>query len=58
MTSLKPYAGVALTVVGALLLIGCYVAGIQSNAELLAGLALVILGFILHLWQLKRSEKY
>ncbi len=44
--------------VGALLLLVCKLAGWQTNAELLIGLVLIILGFILHVWQQKRGEKY
>jgi hypothetical protein len=49
---------VALMVVGALLLVVCYVAHWQSNAELLTGLALVVVGYFLHIWLQKRAEKY
>jgi glucose uptake protein GlcU len=58
MDIVKPYFGVALMTVGALLLLVCKLAGWQTNAELLIGLVLIILGFILHVWQQKRGEKY
>ena len=44
--------------IGALLLIVCRIAGWQSNAELLTGLILVVLGYILYLWLQKHGEKY
>ena len=56
--TLRQYSGVALMVVGALLLVVCYVAHWQSNAELLTGLALVVVGYFLHIWLQKRAEKY
>ena len=58
MDIVKHYFGVALMTVGALLLLVCKLAGWQTNAELLIGLVLIILGFILHVWQQKRGEKY
>ena len=58
MDIVKLYFGVALMTVGALLLLVCKLAGWQTNAELLIGLVLIILGFILHVWQQKRGEKY
>ena len=58
MNTLKHYGGQALMTIGALLLIVCRIAGWQSNAELLTGLTLVILGYIVHLWLQKHGEKY
>jgi len=55
---LKTHGGVTLMAVGVLLLIICRVAGWQSNAELLTGLALVVLGFIAHVWSQKGGQKY
>ena len=52
------WTGLALMMVGAILLIVCYVAKWESNAELLIGLALIILGFVWHIRQQKRGEKY
>ena len=57
-TPLKNYLGLALIVVGAVLLVVCYVVRWQSNAELLIGLLLIILGYFLHIWMQKCSEKY
>jgi len=45
-------------IVGAILLLVFRLAGWQSNAELLIGLALMILGFVLHVRQQKSGEKY
>ena len=55
---LKPYYGVALMVVGALLLLICRLAHCQSNTELLISLLLVLGGFVFHVKQLKSKEKY
>ena len=52
------WTGLALMAVGAILLVVCYVARCESNAELLIGLILIILGFVLHVWLQKRGEKY
>jgi membrane-bound ClpP family serine protease len=56
--TLKRYGGMALMVVGAILLLVCRLAGWQSNIELLIGLALMVLGFVLHVRQQKSGEKY
>ena len=58
MNALKRYGGQALMAIGAVLLIVCRVAGWQSNGELLTGLIMVVLGYILHLWLQKHDEKY
>ena len=58
MNVLRQYGGQALMAIGALLLIVCRIAGWQSNAELLTGLILVVLGYILYLWLQKHGEKY
>ena len=58
MNVLKQYGGLALMTVGAVLLVVCRLAGWQSNAELLVGLALVISGYIVSLWLQKHGEKY
>jgi len=58
MKTLKPYFGVALIVVGAILLVVCYVAQRESNTELLIGLMFIVLGYLLHLRMQKRGEKY
>ena len=57
-TLLKQYGGLALIVIGAILLVVCYAAHCQSNGELLTGLAFVVLGFIMHIWLQKHGEKY
>ena len=59
MSGLKSYVGVALILVGALLLIVSYIAGwTSSNLVLLAGLILIILGAVQHIRQQKKYEKY
>ncbi|MBQ3752667.1 MAG: hypothetical protein II864_03865 [Prevotella sp.] len=52
------YLGMALIVIGVLLLMVCKLAGWQSNAELLIGLALVVSGYFLHVWLQKYGQKY
>ena len=54
----KKYGGVALMGIGAILLMVCKLAGCQSNAELLTGLALVVVGYLLHIWLQKYGQKY
>lgn len=59
MSGLGSYMGVALILVGALLLIVRYIAGwTSSNLVLLAGLILIIIGAVQHIRQQKKSEKY
>ena len=59
MTTIKGYMGVALILLGALLLIVSYIAGwTSSNLVLLAGLILIILGAVQHIRQQKKGEKY
>lgn len=58
MNVLKQYGGQALMAIGAALLIVCRIAGWQSNIELLIGLTLVVLGYIISLWLQKHGEKY
>ena len=58
MKAVRQYGGQALMAAGALLLVICRVTGWQSNTELLAGLTLVISGYILHVWLQKHGEKY
>ena len=59
MSGIRSYIGVALILVGALLLIVGYIAGwTSSNLVLLAGLLLVIIGAVQHIRQLKKCEKY
>ena len=52
------YLGLALMTIGAILLIVCRLVGWQSNAELLIGLILIVVGFVWHVLQQKRGEKY
>ena len=59
MSALKTYLGVALILVGALLLIVGYFAGwTSSNLVLLAGLILIIIGAVQHIKVQKKCEKY
>jgi membrane-bound ClpP family serine protease len=59
MIALKQYGGVALIVVGALLLgIGFLVGWTSSNLVLLIGLIIIVLGAFLHVRQQKKEEKY
>ena len=58
MNGLKLYGGLALMVIGAILLIVCFLVRWQSNAELLTGLTLVVTDYILHIWLQKHGEKY
>ena len=59
MTGLRSYMGVALILVGALILIVGYIAGwTSSNLVLLAGLILIIIGAVQYIRQQKKSEKY
>ena len=59
MTGFKAYLGVALVIIGALLLIVEYVAGwTSSNLLLLAGFILILVGAVTHIKQLKKSGKY
>ena len=52
------YLGIALMILGVVLLAVCKLAGWQSNIELLIGLVLTLLGFIFHVRQQKSGEKY
>ena len=59
MTGLKSYLGVALVIIGALLLIVAYIVGwTSSNLVLLTGLIVIIIGAVLHIKLQKKSEKY
>ena len=59
MSGMRSYIGVALILVGALLLIVGYIAGwTSSNLVLLAGLILIIIGAVQYIRQQKKSEKY
>ena len=59
MIVIKTYLGVALIVVGALLLgFGFLVGWTSSNLVLLIGLIIIVLGAILHVRQQKKEEKY
>ena len=59
MITVRPYIGVALVIIGALLLVIGYVAGwTSSNLILLAGFIIIVVGAFTHIKQLKKSEKY
>ena len=58
MTSLKPYWGVALIVVGAILLLLEYPEVITGNMVLLTGLTLIIIGIVAHVMVQKYGGKY
>lgn len=59
MIAIKSYLGVALIVVGALLLgVGFLVGWTSSNLVLLIGLIIIVLGAFLHVRQQKKEEKY
>jgi len=59
MTGLKSYLGVALVIIGALLLVIGYAVGwTSSNLFLLAGFLLIVVGAFTHIKHLKRREKY
>ena len=56
---LKTYMGVALIVVGALLLVVSKVVGwTSSNLVLLSGLTIIVLGAVLHVKAIKITQKY
>ena len=56
---IKQYLGMALIVIGALLLGIGFIAGWTSNNfVLLGGLLMIILGVVLHVKQQKKGEKY
>ena len=54
----KQYLGLALILIGAILLVVCRLAGWQSNTQLIISLSIIILGYFLHLWLQKYGEKY
>ena len=57
MITIKSYLGVALIVVGALLLgVGFLVGWTSSNLVLLIGLIIIVLGAFLHVRQQKKEE--
>ncbi len=58
MTFLKPYWGVALIVVGAILLLLEYLETITGNMVLLTGLTLIIIGIVAHVMVQKYGGKY
>jgi hypothetical protein len=56
---MKRYGGVALILFGAILLMVSYFTGLSHlNFVLHTGLFFIALGIILHVWLLKRQEKY
>ncbi len=56
--SLKQYGGVALIVIGAILLLSEYLKWLCGNWVLLAGLSCVIAGVCVHIYGIKRDGKY
>ncbi len=59
MITLKQYGGVALITIGAILLVISYIVGWTSNnLVLLLGLAIIIIGVVLHIKQQKMGDKY
>jgi len=59
MITLKQYGGVALITIGAILLVISYIVGWTSNnLVLLLGLAIIIIGVVLHIKQQKKGDKY
>ena len=59
MITLRQYGGLALIVVGAILLAIAYLVGwTASNFVLLAGLVLIAFGIILHVKSAKSGDKY
>ena len=56
---MKKYYGLALTFVGVSLLAVSYPTGLSHfNTILLLGLLLVVIGIVVHVWMLKKAEKY
>ena len=59
MNNIRQLTGVALVIIGALLLIVGYMAGFtSSNLFLLGSFILILVGAVTHIKQLKKSEKY
>ena len=59
MIKIKPYMGLALIIIGAILLLLSYPTGLSHvNFVLLTGLTFIVLGLGLYVWQLKRDSKY
>ena len=54
---LNHFGGKALMVIGVLLLLVCYLTHYESNAVLIAGAVLVVVGMIWDVWRLKHSGK-
>ena len=58
-SNMKKYYGLALTFVGVSLLAVSYPTGLSHfNTILLLGLLLVVIGIVVHVWMLKKAEKY
>ena len=56
---MKHYGGMTLIFIGVILLAIVYLTGWSHfNFLLLTGLTIIVLGMILHVWLLKRDEKY
>ena len=58
MNEWKYLIGLALILIGAILLVVCFVFEWQSNTELILGLSFIIIGVSLHIRQQKKCEKY
>ena len=58
MNIVKPYGGLALIVIGAILLLLEYLKWLTGNGVLLAGLFFIIAGIVTHILLQKRGGKY
>ncbi len=58
MSFLTTYGGLALILIGAILLLLHYLSWLSGNVVLIVGLVLIICGIILHVWLYKHKEKY
>ena len=58
MSFLTTYGGLALILIGAILLLLHYLSWLSGNVVLIVGLVLIICGIILHVWLYKHNEKY
>lgn len=58
MSFLTTYGGVALILIGAILLLLHYLSWLSGNLVLIVGLVLIICGILLYVWLYKHKEKY
>ncbi|MBQ9668456.1 MAG: hypothetical protein IJV45_06935 [Prevotella sp.] len=59
MKFLRKYGGLALIIIGVLLLTGLHLAHFTVvNALLLIPLGLILTGVVLHVWMMKRDSRY